>query len=389
MADEVDFIELVIASERVGQWIETVKESHHNEKRVWSAVKKLEESVVSSEAYAEEAVLGGVVPLLVKLLERDEHNEEFKGSMSKIIEVCSGARTAGGKVSCFEYGEFSVVVKEGSLSDGLGARMWEIAHMINRYLVANRGLVSEKKVLEIGCGCGSTGILAAKLGAKKVVLTDCVDSVLQNLRDCVHLNAEPVSDHINLEDLDDASTVSDLDFDELTLEENDDSLSSSKLWDSSNMSVRYLDWSESLSHDRHGGKIESVSESDAVDSMMDGEAVQGPEKVDFDERFDVVIGTDVMYEVGHSELVAAVISHRLASGGRCLISGAVRDQGVHDKFVQECQTRGLRVEIHKIPTPERMKAREYEGGFIMMAVDWAEQPSWKDISWKPDPSSLM
>ena len=44
-------------------------------------------------------------------------------------------------------------------------------------------------VLEIGAGCGACGILAAKLGASRVVLGDYVGAVLQNLRDCMHLNA--------------------------------------------------------------------------------------------------------------------------------------------------------------------------------------------------------
>ena len=43
----------------------------------------------------------------------------------------------------------------------------------------------------MGAGCGVSGILAARLGAARVVLTDYLPAVLRNLRDNVHLNAVP------------------------------------------------------------------------------------------------------------------------------------------------------------------------------------------------------
>lgn len=62
-----------------------------------------------------------------------------------------------------------------------------------REMVAHPDVVSGHRVLEIGSGCGGCGILAAKLGAAEVVLTDYSDPVLRNLQDCLRLNAAGAS----------------------------------------------------------------------------------------------------------------------------------------------------------------------------------------------------
>lgn len=145
----------------------------------------------------------------------------------------------------FRYGDTSVVLKEGSLGDGTGAKVWTCAHVLSRWALARQEglaamarwcmqqyqsvaecmlqaragrvgqlmlkhtmlpaphpschlcrelashpqIVRDRRVLEIGAGCGACGILGAKLGAAEVVLSDYVDTILLLLRDCVHLNA--------------------------------------------------------------------------------------------------------------------------------------------------------------------------------------------------------
>jgi hypothetical protein len=93
------------------------------------------------------------------------------------------------QVQTFLYGGTPVTIKEGDLGSGVGARVWTVAHMLCRELAAHPSIVRGQRVLEIGAGCGVCGILAAKLGAEAVVLTDYCDPVLLLLRECMHLNA--------------------------------------------------------------------------------------------------------------------------------------------------------------------------------------------------------
>ncbi|KAF5838415.1 hypothetical protein DUNSADRAFT_2884 [Dunaliella salina] len=109
-------------------------------------------------------------------------------AISAIISACSGPLAAGGKVSNFRYGKTSVRIREGALGDGLGAKVWTVAHMLCRVLAEHPGFVQGRTLLEIGAGCGVCGIVAAKLGALRVDLTDVEGPVLRNLRDCMHLN---------------------------------------------------------------------------------------------------------------------------------------------------------------------------------------------------------
>ncbi len=51
-----------------------------------------------------------------------------------------------------------------------------------------------------------------------------------------------------------------------------------------------------------------------------------PPTLDPEEKFPVIIGTDVIYEPLHAELVANVVSRRLAPGGRCILCCGVRIQ---------------------------------------------------------------
>ncbi len=66
---------------------------------------------------------------------------------------------------CFEYAPgISIDIQEGALGDGLGARVWLVAHLLARQLAHAPLIVAGKSVLELGAGCGVAGIVAAKVG---------------------------------------------------------------------------------------------------------------------------------------------------------------------------------------------------------------------------------
>ncbi len=63
------------------------------------------------------------------------------------------------------------MIKEGALGDGLGSKVWLMAHVLAREVISYPQLVRGKRVLEIGAGCGLNGIVAAKCGALEVNFT--------------------------------------------------------------------------------------------------------------------------------------------------------------------------------------------------------------------------
>lgn len=87
-----------------------------------------------------------------------------------------------------------VKARQSSQAD-VGFLMWPSAVVLSRYLLTNPDLMFEKDVLEIGCGCGLTGLVAGKIialqdGKKKtsVLLTDFNSIVVKNCESNISLN---------------------------------------------------------------------------------------------------------------------------------------------------------------------------------------------------------
>jgi predicted nicotinamide N-methyase len=66
--------------------------------------------------------------------------------------------------------------------------MWPSAVALSRWLVSNPDIVHGRSVLELGAGCGLTGLVAAGLSPSNVVLTDFNPKVLENLSHNIALN---------------------------------------------------------------------------------------------------------------------------------------------------------------------------------------------------------
>lgn len=319
--------------------------------------------------------------------------------------------------------------QEGALGDGLGAKVWGVAHTLAEELVQYPAVIQGRRVLEIGAGCGVNGIVAARLGAAEVVLTDVEGPVLENLARCAVMNAAVSQPENTSSDdgsaakhalgtsavavvqaqavisdqelFDDAEEVDDFDLGELLSGGGDvepcgapseatasvrgkaggDAASSGGVvqWDAGNMKVRLLDWRQSLRH-------LDGDDDDAASDTRNAGSTPGTHipSVPLDDTFDVVLGNEVMYEPLHAELVAAVVAHKLAPGGACLVCCAVRDLATFKRFRSECVRRGLRCRQRQLQPPARdvsggqrgiLAPHDYEGGFVMMAVDHERAPN--------------
>lgn len=65
---------------------------------------------------------------------------------------------------------------------GRGTMLWRASTWVGRWLVSSPEVIRNQGVLEIGAGLGAAGLMALALGARRVILTDVVDVVLENLR---------------------------------------------------------------------------------------------------------------------------------------------------------------------------------------------------------------
>ena len=88
-----------------------------------------------------------------------------------------------GKAREDEYRIGSTSSTDGEKPDLLGLDVWPAALELCEYLARYPEIVVNKKVIELGAGVGLPGLLAAKIGASHVTLTDYEQSVVdQSLR---------------------------------------------------------------------------------------------------------------------------------------------------------------------------------------------------------------
>lgn len=78
--------------------------------------------------------------------------------------------------------------ENGQTIPSTGLTLWRAAPLLCEFLHDNAELVQGKRVLELGAGLGLVGILAEKLGATEVVLTDGDTDTLAQLRENVDSN---------------------------------------------------------------------------------------------------------------------------------------------------------------------------------------------------------
>mmetsp|Transcript_38 Transcript_38/g.122 ORF Transcript_38/g.122 Transcript_38/m.122 type:complete len:267 (+) Transcript_38:338-1138(+) len=85
----------------------------------------------------------------------------------------------------------TLLIEQGAVGPGsTGAAVWRAGEFLASTLAANPSLVRGKRVIELGCGTGLCGLVAARLGASYVLLTDGSDSVAQRAKRNIELNRD-------------------------------------------------------------------------------------------------------------------------------------------------------------------------------------------------------
>lgn len=189
--------------------------------------------------------------------------------------------------------------------------MWPSAVVLAIHLMKNPTLIQNQTILELGSGCGLTGLVAATIGAASVIQTDCNDIVLENLKTNVLLNADVTC----------TVTTSKLDF--------------------------YLQSGDSVS----GGWYESHSDEEDTSCIVKVRK----------EPVSVVLAADVICKPTDAIAVSKTIFDCLVPGGKAyVICGNVKHRFGVDVFEEACETIGLRVIATVLSAHEKESNKEHD-----------------------------
>jgi predicted nicotinamide N-methyase len=208
----------------------------------------------------------------------------------------------------------------------IGCKLWTAAVMLNGALRSNPELIRGKKVLEIGAGLGACGLCSAVLEASSTTICDCGPESLLALSRTLAAYSQMVR-----RDNDDYETTTTTMSPATTTAATTTTAAATTIpttkWDALNISLRRHLWEEDLEF------LESRDEDRPMDTIrhwskngsQDDEAPMLP----FEETFDVVLGSDLLYFSSQEKPLLAVLQLRLrATGGVALILQTMRTNNV-------------------------------------------------------------
>jgi ribosomal protein L11 methylase PrmA len=366
-ADEGDWYASLIAGEQVGEWLDVIEEEtkqRRNEEeeeeeegrrnrrrtknddangRFRSAIEQLTKHVEEDEVYGEEAEVAEAERILSEALAKvslttniDDDDEEIEketsssSSVRKLLRQSLEAiethrkRKKNVKTYAMKNGRVEVSILETKLSNGVGGKLWKAALLLAEQLDDKEGEpkdddddddgviidVKDKTVLELGAGVGLVGFAAAKLGAKEVVLSDFEAPLLEALAESVERNGSEKT-----------------------------------------TKVRWLDW--------------------RADGASNTEKTEPPDAflaLEKEDTYDIILGSDCLYESHHATLLPKVINKRLSSSpnARCRLLGAVRNREMLDQLIEnfrKCEN--LRATETSVAKSERLN---YDGGYVRVDI---------------------
>ena len=358
VADEGDWYAALVAGEHVGEWLETCENPERSAGRRERAGRSLAGKVASDRVYADEATEAGAAARLEAALASlslaapdatppDARARQTYASLRDALEAARAAcADASGVVASVRELAFGlsappssdrgsrnddvvrVRVRELALGRGVGAKLWRAASMLSDVLFADPAFVRGQSVLELGAGVGLCGLLAAKLGAKTVALTDFEPALLDSLALAARDNRAPG----------DAETR-----------------------------VVRCDWRE----ERQRAEAGTEDADAADDDELAAAAARGGwlPSLRAGETFDRVVGSDLVYERAHAEALPFVLRARLAKpNGVATLVGAVRDRALLDTLVAGADALGL--DVAESRAAENKNDDWYEGGYVELRARW-------------------
>ena len=197
-------------------------------------------------------------------------------------------------------------------------------------------------MLELGAGCGLCGLYAAHGGAKRAVLTDFEDSLLDNLSKSGEINAGAGIELRGYESPGEGGPW----------EEGE--LGSGKCV----VQVAKLDW---------------LDPAGSENSVAGGHHTLGE-----GETFEVILGSDLMYEMEPSAALPGVIRRHLDRRGTCLLAMKRRYEDILQSFLEKARECELRVRIKQVVNERAQEEGDklFGGGHhVVMLIEHDENGS--------------
>ena len=204
-----------------------------------------------------------------------------------------------------------------------------------------------RRVLELGAGCGLCGLAAAAVGAREVVLTEGAPGALAALErsaaDAVRVNPEATARVAFLDWRDDEAAL--------------------------DAACERADGDRGVPGSNPGG---STSERNWVHKLAGGAAAaETLPRLAPDETFNLIVGSDLLYDESHAAPLAACLARRLAreEHARAHVVCAVRRGALVASLAVAARRRGLRVGARALAPfeGEDGELRERQGGHITRA----------------------
>eukprot|EP00727_Mastigamoeba_balamuthi_P000528 m51a1_g10472 putative methyltransferase type 12 domain-containing protein (290) ;mRNA; r:77632-78755 len=216
----------------------------------------------------------------------------------------------------FSRGE--IFIRELSIVDaGIGCAVWDAAIIFSRWIFKNNEIFRGRNVIELGAGCGVTGICAAHY-ADKVYLTDYIPQLLDNLDYNISLNKDRRS----------------------WIGEDDWALRGDEYAQFCNVDVSqhavvsYLNWDEA-------GAAPGAEPVKPDDSVAQWAHTKVP-------KCELIIGSELTYSTLSIATLARVIDALLAPGG-VFYEVLSDDRDGVPQFIELVKGMGFTVEIHEPP----------------------------------------
>jgi hypothetical protein len=385
----------LIASERVPALVDNLSNAHLPFTRRKTALAALAALVAERPGYAVEAAAAGAPAAAAALLALPAArappsvsgsasagagalDDTLADLVSAVVAACGGELAAAASVRSLAFPSpspsstphITVAVAQGSLADGIGARLWASAAAMGRALVDPEACLPPAvgplpawgggAVLELGAGVGLVGVLVARLpGAggglpTRIDLTDGDEAALATLRRTLAANAESVQGA-----------------------DGNGGGGGGGCWEAGRVRIRRLVWAEASGGNAkpdascpktRGCTGSLTSESDAGATTTSPPLCPAcsptPPSLPPAMLYGAVLAADCLYEpegaVELAEELCARLDPALPGGGCALLAGPVRDGGeTLAAFVGEARRRGAEVVV--VDAPDALAAAREAG----------------------------